>query len=71
MEIFGGTLGALFTATTAANLPLILAFAGGAMMSVTLGEVAENIKQRSITYLLNREFVIGSLAIILMNMAMS
>jgi ZIP family zinc transporter len=71
MEIFGGSIGALFTATTSSHLPLILAFAGGAMMSVTLSEIMENIRQRSISYLLNREFIIGSLAIILMNLALS
>jgi ZIP family zinc transporter len=70
MEIFGGTLGAIFTTTTASHLPLILAFAGGAMMSVTVGEVVVKLNEERWRYLYNPQFLTGCLAVLLLNYLM-
>ncbi|MNK12041.1 Zinc transporter ZupT [compost metagenome] len=70
VEIFGGTLGAVFTTTTASHLPLILAFAGGAMMNVTLGEIITNVKEHHWSYLTRKEFLGGGLAVLLLNFFM-
>ncbi len=67
MEIFGGTLGAVFTNTTSMHLPLILAFAGGAMMNVTIAEVVAKISQERWKYLFNPQFLTGCLAVIALN----
>lgn len=68
VEIIGGTLGAVFTSTTASHLPLILAFAGGAMMNVTVGEIFANVKEYKWNYLLRKEFLSGGIAVLLLNL---
>jgi ZIP family zinc transporter len=67
MEIFGGTLGGVFASITSASLPFILAFAGGAMISVTLEEIFVKARETKMKYLIQREFVMGALAVVLMN----
>lgn len=67
MEILGGTLGGVFATITSASLPFILAFAGGAMISVTLEEVFVKARETKMRYLLQREFVAGALAVVVMN----
>ncbi|MFS4457726.1 ZIP family metal transporter [Bdellovibrio sp. HCB2-146] len=71
MEIIGGSLGGLFTAVTEQSLPYILAFAGGAMISVTLEEVFAKLKETQMKYLLQKEFVAGVLSVVLMNWMIS
>lgn len=70
MEIFGGTLGAVFTSTTSSHLPLILAFAGGAMMNVTLGEVVAKMREEKWRYLYNPQFLTGCIAVLVLNFFM-
>jgi ZIP family zinc transporter len=67
MEIIGGTLGGVFAAITSHSLPYILAFAGGAMISVTLEEVFVKARETKMRYLLQKQFVAGALAVVLMN----
>lgn len=68
MEILGGTLGGVFTALTSATLPYILAFAGGAMISVTLEEIFYKLKESNMRYLIQKEFVLGALCVVVMNL---
>lgn len=67
MEILGGTLGGVFAAITSQSLPYILAFAGGAMISVTLEEVFAKLKETNMRYLYQKEFVMGALSVVIMN----
>lgn len=67
MEIFGGTIGGIFANMTSASLPFILAFAGGAMISVTLEEIFAKARATKMMYLLERQFLAGALAVVLMN----
>ncbi len=67
MEIIGGGIGGLFSTYTTNSLPYILAFAGGAMISVTLEEVFAKLKETRMRYLIQREFIAGILSVILMN----
>ncbi|WII73643.1 ZIP family metal transporter [Bdellovibrio sp. 22V] len=67
MEILGGAAGGLFATVTSASLPYILAFAGGAMISVTLEEVFAKLKETQMRYLLQKEFVMGALSVVVMN----
>lgn len=67
MELFGGALGGVFTALTSNSLPFILAFAGGAMISVTLEEIFAKMKETRMRYILQKQFVAGALCVILMN----
>ncbi|MEN0059696.1 MAG: ZIP family metal transporter, partial [Bdellovibrio sp.] len=67
MEILGGALGGLFASWTSASLPYILAFAGGAMISVTLEEIFVKIRETQMRYLWQKEFLMGALCVVLMN----
>ncbi|WP_374033529.1 ZIP family metal transporter [Bdellovibrio bacteriovorus] len=71
MEILGGALGGIFTGITSASLPFILAFAGGAMISVTLEEIFAKMKETRMTYLWQKQFVAGALSVIVMNWIIS
>lgn len=67
MEMLGGSLGGVFASFTSASLPFILAFAGGAMVSVTLEEIFVKARETKMRYLLQRQFLAGALAVVLMN----
>lgn len=67
MEMVGGTLGGVFATLTSASLPFILAFAGGAMISVTLEEIFAKARETKMRYLLQRQFLAGALAVVFMN----
>lgn len=67
MEMLGGTIGGIFASITSASLPFILAFAGGAMISVTLEEVFAKARATKMKYLLERQFLAGALAVVFMN----
>lgn len=67
MEILGGTAGGVFASATTTTLPYILAFAGGAMISVTLEEVTAKIKDMTFKYLLKKDFQMGVLSVLLVN----
>ncbi len=67
MEMIGGTAGGIFASLTSSTLPYILAFAGGAMISVTLEEVFAKLKETHMKYLIQKEFLLGAFSVILMN----
>lgn len=67
MEIAGGAAGGLFASLTSASLPYILAFAGGAMISVTLEEVITKMKESKMQYLWRKEFLMGAFSVVFMN----
>lgn len=67
MEILGGTAGGVFASITSASLPYILAFAGGAMISVTLEEIFAKMRETKMKYLMQKEFVLGAMSVVLMN----
>lgn len=67
MEILGGSVGGVFTSLTAHSLPYILAFAGGAMISVTLEEIFAKLKETNLKYIYQKEFVAGILSVVVMN----
>lgn len=67
MEILGGAAGGVFASLTSATLPYILAFAGGAMISVTLEEIFAKLKETKMRYLVQREFLMGAFCVVFMN----
>ena len=67
MELIGGALGGAFRDLSASILPMTLAFAGGAMISVTLDEVFVKMKETKMRYILNRSFVSGFMIVLAMN----
>lgn len=67
MEVLGGTLGGFFNSLASFYLPLILALAGGAMLSVTLEEIYVKVRETRMTYLMRKEFLLGILSVLLMN----
>ncbi|KYG67832.1 gufA protein [Bdellovibrio bacteriovorus] len=67
MEIVGGAAGGIFASMTNASLPYILAFAGGAMISVTLEEIFAKLKETNMRYLYQKEFVLGAMSVVVMN----
>lgn len=71
MEIFGGAVGGVFTSLASHTLPYILAFAGGAMISVTLEEIVAKMRETQFRYILQKHFLAGALAVILMNWLVS
>lgn len=71
MEVCGGVLGGVFSAMTSYSLPFILAFAGGAMISVTLEEIFAKMKESRMRYILQKQFIAGAFSVILMNWIVS
>lgn len=67
MEIFGGMIGGSFREISSSILPLTLAFAGGAMISVTLDEIVLKLRETKMRYLADRSFISGIVAVLLMN----
>lgn len=71
VELLGGSLGGIFSAITSSSLPYILAFAGGAMISVTLEEIFSKLKETKMKYLIQRNFLLGALSVLFMNWIVS
>lgn len=67
MEVLGGFVGGGFREFSAAALPMTLAFAGGAMIAVTVEEILEKVKKTNLQYLFNKNFVSGIVFILAMN----
>jgi len=67
VELGGGLIGGYMSAKIDGVLPLLMAFAGGAMMSVVLGEMAEKLKDESYGFLVRPSFLSGVALILIFN----
>ncbi len=67
VELFGGLIGGYLSSKIDGILPLLMAFAGGAMMSVVLGELAEKLKGESYGFLVRPSFLSGVALVIIFN----
>lgn len=67
VELGGGMIGGYMSAKIDGVLPLLMAFAGGAMMSVVLGELAEKLKGESYGFLVRPSFLSGVALVIIFN----
>lgn len=67
MELLGGAIGGGFRDISASILPMTLAFAGGAMISVTLDEVFVKMKETKMKYIIDKSFVSGFIVVLAMN----
>lgn len=59
VELFGGYLGGLLNTLVDDQYPVILAFAGGAMMKVAIHEVFEKILKTDLNKVFNKNFILG------------
>lgn len=71
VEIFGGLVAGLFATVTHNSLPFILAFAGGAMLIVTIEEIAHKIHDQGFQYLGRLDFLLGLGLILILNLSLS
>lgn len=67
VELGGGLIGGYMSEKINGVLPLLMAFAGGAMMSVVLGELAEKLKDESYGFLVRPSFLSGVALVIIFN----
>jgi ZIP family zinc transporter len=67
VELFGGIIGGYMSTKIEGVLPLLMAFAGGAMMSVVLTELAEKLKDESYGFLVRPGFLSGVALVIIFN----
>lgn len=67
VELFGGIIGGYMSEQIDGVLPILMAFAGGAMMSVVLGELAEKLKDESYGFLVRPSFLSGVALVIIFN----
>lgn len=67
VELGGGIIGGYMSVKINGVLPLLMAFAGGAMMSVVLGELAEKLKSESYRLLVRPSFLSGVALVIIFN----
>lgn len=67
MELLGGALGGSFRDISTSILPMTLAFAGGAMISVTLDEVFVKMRETKMKYLMDKSFISGFMIVLAMN----
>lgn len=67
VELGGGLIGGYMSAKIDGVLPMLMAFAGGAMMSVVLGELAEKLKGESYGFLVRPSFLSGVALVIIFN----
>lgn len=67
VELGGGLIGGYMSQKISGLLPLLMAFAGGAMMSVVLGELVEKLKGESSSFLLRPSFLSGVALVIVFN----
>ena len=63
-----GVVGGYLSSTILGVMPLILAFAGGAMLAVTTGEVFERVKSSDIKFLVSPNFVSGIMIMVTFNL---
>jgi len=59
IELFGGILGGLLNYQLNDFFPYILAFAGGAMMKIAIGEIFEKMTKYDLKNVINKNFIIG------------
>lgn len=71
VEILGGFVSGLFASVTHNSLPSILAFAGGAMLIVTVDEIAHKVQEQGPRYLVRRDFLLGLGLILILNLTLS
>lgn len=67
VELVGGLIGGYSSAKISGILPLLMSFAGGAMMSVVLGELAEKLKGESYSFLVRPGFLSGVALVLIFN----
>lgn len=67
VELGGGVIGGYMSERIDGVLPLLMAFAGGAMMSVVLGELVERLKDESYGFLVRPSFLSGVALVIIFN----
>lgn len=67
VELGGGLIGGYMSQQINGVLPILMAFAGGAMMSVVLGELAEKLKGESYGFLVRPSFLSGVALVIIFN----
>ncbi len=67
VELVGGIIGGYLSHQVEGILPLLMAFAGGAMMSVTIVEIVERLKAESFRFLIGPSFLSGILLMIVFN----
>lgn len=67
VELGGGLIGGYMSEKIEGILPVLMAFAGGAMMSVVLTELAEKLKDESYGFLVRPSFLSGVALVIIFN----
>lgn len=67
VELVGGIIGGYMSEKIDGVLPILMSFAGGAMMSVVLGELAEKLKEGSYRFLVRPGFLSGVALVIIFN----
>ncbi|TDP53480.1 ZIP family zinc transporter [Bacteriovorax stolpii] len=67
VELVGGIIGGYMSSQIDGVLPILMAFAGGAMMSVVLGELADKLKEGSYRFLMKPSFLSGMALVIIFN----
>ncbi|MBY0414144.1 MAG: hypothetical protein K2Q18_08255, partial [Bdellovibrionales bacterium] len=67
VELGGGIIGGYMSQQIEGVLPILMAFAGGAMMNVVLGELAEKLKDESCGFLVRPGFLSGVALVIIFN----
>jgi len=67
VELGGGLIGGYMSQQINGVLPVLMAFAGGAMMSVVLGELVEKLKGESYSFLVRPSFLSGVALVIIFN----
>lgn len=67
VELVGGMIGGYMSSKIDGVLPILMAFAGGAMMSVVLGELADKLKEGSYRFLYRPGFLSGVALVIVFN----
>ena len=67
VELGGGLIGGYMSERIEGVLPILMAFAGGAMMSVVLTELAEKLKDESYGFLVRPSFLSGVALVIIFN----
>jgi ZIP family zinc transporter len=67
VELGGGLIGGYMSEKIEGVLPLLMAFAGGAMMSVVLSELVEKLKDESFGFLVRPSFLSGVALVIIFN----
>lgn len=67
VELFGGMIGGYMSEKISGVLPILMAFAGGAMMSVVLSELTEKLRGESYGFLVRPSFLSGVALVLIFN----